>query len=84
MATDTDLRNPRTKFNRVYSEEELAVFAQYVEQRAACRPTVCTYGARCWVAVGPPGLTAAGPACRCNECDGLVPQPTYPRYRYSR
>jgi hypothetical protein len=69
---DNDLRNSRTKFNRVYSEEELARFSHYVEQRAACRPAVCTYGARCWVALGPPGLTTGGRGAiySCAECGG--------------
>ncbi len=70
MATDADLRNSRTKFNRPYSEEELALFARYVERRAACRPAECTFGPQCWVALGPPGLTGQGGAgmALCVEC----------------
>ena len=69
MASDEDLRNSRTKFNRVYSEEELALFARYVERRAACRPHACTYGSLCWVQLGPPGL--GNLSKRCFECDGV-------------
>jgi len=71
MASDNDLRNSRTKFNRVYSDEELALFARYVEKRAACRPAVCTYGARCWVALGPPALKTGGGMPHCVECAGM-------------
>lgn len=64
MAASHDLRNLRQKFNHPYSEEERALFARYVEQRAACRPAACTNGPQCWVLEGPPALgNSQGPTC---------------------
>ena len=64
MAADDDLRNSRTKFNRSYSEADLALFARYVEERQAVRPKPCHRGVRCWVIEGPPALGAiGGPTC---------------------
>jgi hypothetical protein len=65
-----DLRNPREKNNRVYSEDELALFARYVARRTACRPHACTYGPLCWVQLGPPGLDSRNGGT-CSGCNGL-------------
>ncbi len=78
MAAGHDLRNSRTKFNRPYSEAELALFAQYVEQRAVCQPAACTREGRCWVLLGPPGLIHNKKYC-CIECGCPPVEPVRPR-----
>jgi len=66
---DDDLRNSRTKFNRLYSSDELALFARYVDARSDHRPAECTYGDLCWVRLGPPGLTG-NMHTSCIGCGG--------------
>lgn len=78
MADGDNLSTERTKFNRVYSEDELALFARYVDRRAACRPKACTRGPRCWVALGPPGYTSNrklknGACVECGGAPGVHP-----------
>ncbi len=74
MATAPHLRNSRTKFNRPYSEAELALFAQYGEQRRAQAPAACDGGAVCWVLQGPPALASKPSApIYCAGCLSNVP-----------
>ena len=56
-----------SKSLRVYSEDELALFARYEPERAKYRPAGCNEGAGCWVKCGPPGLKAGGDP-RCIAC----------------
>lgn len=57
---------------KVYTEEELALFARYVAARADLRPKGCTGAEMCWVEKGPPGLggnhTCLG--CRASVMGG--------------
>lgn len=73
MATNEDLRNSRSKFNRVYSEEELALFARYVKARRVCAPDACDDGVVCWARQGPPGMMGYGGALRCAGCLTIIP-----------
>lgn len=59
--------------SRVYSAEELALFARYVPARADHRPAGCNYAAECWVEVGPPGLSKAV----CRGCGCSIANPGY-------
>lgn len=61
------------KFDRDYSDAEVALFARYTAQRASHQPSPCTRGPQCWVLHGPPCYrTHNGPGGRCIECDGEV------------
>jgi hypothetical protein len=67
---DEDLRNSPTKFNRSYTEAELALFAQYVDQRRRCAPAACDDGPVCWARQGPPALGAKAGLAPCRGCGG--------------
>ena len=59
---------------RVYSADELALFAQYRDQRAICRPLGCLGGEACWVELGPPGISGHAHACAyCGDCPRVLP-----------
>lgn len=61
------------RHQREYSRDELAVFAEYVQFRAAARPAECHYGAGCWVTEGPPACNTNGGAdSRCSGCGGSI------------
>lgn len=59
---------PRSE--RVYSAEQLAIFAANVGKREAAQPTACTGGVKCWVVHGPPALRVKGYNTTCVECQG--------------
>jgi hypothetical protein len=69
---DDDLFNSPTKFNRSYTEAELALFAEYAAERQAERPSECTYADVCWVIQGPPGMTSRDGAIRCRGCGAAL------------
>ena len=62
----------RVRFDRDYSDAELALFARYREQRAALKPKECTSGDRCWVRFGPPYYRPRGPLGDCAGCGGRI------------
>ena len=47
---------------REYSDDDRALFAKYVANRADVRPKACVEGAMCWVECGPVALK--GVVCR--------------------
>jgi hypothetical protein len=57
---------------RVYTQAELALFAQYRDARAAYRPTACIGAEPCWCEQGPPAMRAC---CQCTGCGECVPGP---------
>ena len=52
-----------------YTPQQLAMFAEWVAARAACRPAECHYSdtGRCWVREGPPAMEGRG---NCIGCEG--------------
>lgn len=60
--------------DRVYTPEELALFARYRDQRALCRPVTCAGGDDCWVTHGPPAFGGTGNLCLgCKRMPSLLP-----------
>lgn len=70
MAQAGYLQSRPQKFNRSYTEAELALFARHVAEREEARPKCCSGGVRCWVVHGPPAYRTNGPAGFCVECEG--------------
>ena len=60
---------------RVYTEAELALFAQYREKRAAYRPDRCHMAPDCWVEKGPPSLRPSSGIPRCSSCGDHIRVP---------
>lgn len=50
--------------HRTYSQDEIALFAQYRSARAECQPRGCLGGPTCWVELGPPACDGIG----CKKC----------------
>ena len=50
-----------------FTDEQLALFAEYRPHRAAARPAKCDGGERCWVERGPAAID--GESC-CVGCGG--------------
>ena len=63
---------------RVYDEEQLAIFARCRSERAKVPPKDCVGGAGCWVEEGPPGLTGTGSRPVCRRC-GCAPRTLPPQ-----
>ena len=66
----------KTRRTRVYSTDELALFARHIARRADHRPKECHHGGNCWVTEGPPAFkfrsaTSAG-ASVCAGCGGSI------------
>jgi hypothetical protein len=55
-----------SKHPQIYTDADLALFAQYVAARADHRPAGCTGAEMCWVEKGPPGLD--GRSTKCLGC----------------
>ena len=55
---------PKAKF----TDEQLALFAQYRQHREPARPPQCTYCEGCWVERGPPAINGNR---RCVACNGM-------------
>jgi hypothetical protein len=66
-------RHRRARHPRQYSDDDLAVFAQYIEQRALCRPQQCFNGQFCWVLLGPRGISRDGLCLACNRAPRPLP-----------
>jgi hypothetical protein len=62
---------PKTGPAKPYTDEEIAAFAEFREQRATLAPRECNHGEVCWVAAGPPAIS---PSCTCLGCGGM-PRP---------
>lgn len=66
----------RTKIGprRKYSEEQLAVFARYRDNRATCQPRECNGGPDCWVENGPPRISPHGHCIGCHGLPRIAPE----------
>ena len=60
---------------REYPPEQLAIYAQYKDQRALVRPLACRGGDGCWVELGPPALATRAyvkvQQGGCTKCGGM-------------
>ena len=57
-----------------YSEAQLALFAQYRDKRVPYRPAKCKGSGKCWVELGPLGLSSAGLCLECRQAPRAAPQ----------
>lgn len=53
---------------RIYTADEVALFARHVAARADHRPQGCDNGELCWVTLGPPAIDTTGGYTRCLGC----------------
>lgn len=60
------------KFDRNYTADDLAFFAEYAGPRESHKPKQCTGGAKCWVRCGPPSYRTKTSRGFCIECAGAV------------
>ena len=68
---------------RVYTPDDLALFARYVEARADYRPKGCTGASMCWVEKGPPAVDTPNGVTLCRGC-GLSIMTQVPRSKVAR
>lgn len=61
----------RSRLARAYTDDELALYARYRDQRAEVRPLACVEGDGCWVEAGPPALIKNGSCSKCRGSPGL-------------
>lgn len=72
QAKEAILPARRDKFDRDYSDGDLAFFASYRADREPHRPSGCTGGSRCWVTCGPPSYRTHSAGGLCTECGCTV------------
>ena len=71
------------RVERVYTPDDLALFARYAPARADYRPKGCTGAAMCWVEKGPPAVNKEAVCLACG-CSAMARVPRGRRGQYAR
>lgn len=62
----------RSRPQRHYSANDLALFARYIQARTAHMPEECDGSEECWVVRGPPCYSMTNQENACTGCKGKI------------